>query len=79
MRRILSVAMIGLTLFGTTLAAQGEATLLTPASEPVATVPAKKAKVAVIKLSDTLLERPKSFEFSLSSLTGTDKSQRCRT
>jgi len=36
---------------------------------PPATAPAKKAKIAQIKLSDTLLERPESFSISLTTLT----------
>ncbi|HUO10318.1 MAG TPA: signal peptide peptidase SppA [Phycisphaerae bacterium] len=37
--------------------------------------PAPKARIALIKLSDQLLERPKSFTISLASLSGNDKSQ----
>ncbi len=73
--RLLAAATLGLTLWGTTLSTFAEAVLLTPETAPAATVPAKKARIAVIKLSDTLLERPKSFEFSLSSFSGNEKAQ----
>lgn len=43
------------------------------APPPAATAPAKKAKVGLIKLSDTLLERPSSFAITLASLTSTGK------
>ncbi|HVS71713.1 MAG TPA: signal peptide peptidase SppA [Phycisphaerae bacterium] len=45
-----------------------------PAPQSAAPAPARRAKVAVIHLSDTLLERPASFSLSLASLTGADQS-----
>ncbi len=40
---------------------------------PAATSPARRAKVGIIHLSETLTEQPPSFSLSLSSLTGTGK------
>jgi protease-4 len=68
MTRLLAAAVIGLTLLSPTLRTFADAS-----AAAADTAPAKKAKIAVIKLSDTLIERPKSFELSLSSLNGNDK------
>ena len=73
MTRLLTAAVMGLTLLSGAVPALAAATLLTTPTTDADTPPAKKAKVAVIKLSDELLERPKSFELSLSTLNGNDK------
>jgi protease-4 len=65
MTRFLAAAVMGLTLLSPAFRASADDAATTVA-------PVKKSKIAVIKLSDTLLERPKSFEFSLSSLNGSD-------
>ena len=76
MKRSLSTALLTLSLFASSaLAAADNQTVLTPTAIPATSVPAGKAKIALIKLSDELLERPKSFEISLSTLSGNDKAQ----
>ena len=76
MKRQLITALHTLSLLASsTLAAADNQTVLTPTAVPATSVPAGKAKIALIKLSDELLERPKSFEISLSTLSGNDKAQ----
>ncbi len=76
MKRSLVPALLSLSLLtSSALAAGDNQTVLNPTTIPATSVPAGKAKVALIKLSDELVERPKSFAFSLSSLNGTERSQ----
>ena len=71
MNRFLAAAVIGITTLGAVVPVWSQATPTPPA--PATTAPAKRAKVAIIKLTDTLLERPESFSLSLSSLTSSGK------
>jgi protease-4 len=66
MKRILAAALLGVSILG--LSASGRAD--EKMEMPAATVPAKKAKVGVIHLSETLKERPEGFQFSLMDLSG---------
>ncbi|MGN6368061.1 MAG: signal peptide peptidase SppA [Phycisphaerae bacterium] len=78
MNRPLIASLLSLSLLATTaFAAAGGSdhqTVLNPTAVPATSVPAGKAKIAHIKLSDQLLERPNSFQFSLSTLSGNEKS-----
>jgi protease-4 len=69
MKKVLTAAVLGVVAASTPLF--GQATTSAPATRAAIAAPAaKRAKVAVIRLTDGLLERPESFTLSLSSLTG---------
>jgi protease-4 len=73
MNRVITALLLAATTFAAAPTwAQATATD-TPPTSPPATAPAKKARVAVIKLSDSLLERPESFSISLTTLLSTGK------
>jgi len=74
MKTLLTAAVLSLTVL--TAAAPGWAQTSPPASDPASgeATPAKKAKVAVVRLTDTLSERPESFSISLASLTSGGRS-----
>ncbi len=73
MTRLLASAIIGLAIVGATAPtwSQDVPPTTAPAATPAA--PAKRAKVAVIKLTDTLVERPESFSLSLATLQSSGK------
>jgi protease-4 len=65
MKRLLALAVMGAALL--TL---GPATFADSTTTPTTTAPARKARVGVIHLSQTLKERPTGFQFSLLDLNG---------
>ena len=76
MKRQLITTLLTLSLLATSALAAGDnQTVLNPTTIPATSVPAGKAKVALIKLTDELVERPKSFQISLSTLNGTEHNQ----
>lgn len=67
MKRVLTALILGASILGAAMPVWSDDT---PAT---ATAPARRAKVGVIHLTDTLIERPESFSISLSSLSSAAK------